>query len=400
MMFDKVELLPADPILGLIEAFNQDNNPSKIDLGVGVYRDELGNTPILKSVREAEALLLTRETTKKYIGSHGDPLFSKHLLPLIFGDESNVLSDNRATLTQAPGGTGALRLAADFLKRNSPRKTVWISNPTWPNHYAIFDAVGIQHKSYAYVDSKTNRLDFPAMLADLKQIPKGDVVLLHACCHNPTGFDLSSEQWQEVLTLLQERELIPLIDFAYQGFGEGLDKDAAAVRLLAEKLPEVMITSSCSKNFGLYRERIGAFIGVAKNSSDMEKLRSQMASVARANYSNPPAHGGAVVGTILASTELNSLWRSEVDDMRNRINKLRQQFVIALAPYGLAERFACIAEQQGMFSYSGLKPNEVAQLQKEFGIYMVKTGRMNIAGYNEQNLPYLCEAFATVCGKK
>lgn len=399
-MFTQVELLPADPILGLIEAFNQDTNPSKIDLGVGVYRDALGNTPILKSVREAEALLLTRETTKKYIGSHGDPLFAKHLLPLVFGADSSVLEAKRATLTQAPGGTGALRLAADFLKRNSPDKTVWISNPTWPNHYAIFDSVGIQHKSYAYVDSETNRLDFPAMLADLKQIPQGDVVLLHACCHNPTGFDLSLAQWQEVLAVLQERELLPLIDFAYQGFGEGLDKDAAAVRLLSEQLAEVMITSSCSKNFGLYRERIGAFIAVAKDTTDMEKVRSQMASVARANYSNPPAHGSAIVATILASSDLDNLWRSEVDEMRNRINTLRQQFVAALAPYGLAEKFACVAEQRGMFSYSGLKPNEVAQLQKDFGIYMVKTGRMNIAGYNEQNLPYLCEAIASVCGKK
>src|SRR5690554_224119 len=399
-MFTQVELLPADPILGLIEAFNQDTNPSKIDLGVGVYRDALGNTPILKSVREAEALLLTRETTKKYIGSHGDPLFAKHLLPLVFGADSSVLEAKRATLTQAPGGTGALRLAADFLKRNSPNKTVWISNPTWPNHYAIFDSVGIQHKSYAYVDSETNRLDFSAMFADLKQIPQGAVVLLHACCHNPTGFDLSLAQWQEVLAVLQERELLPLIDFAYQGFGEGLDKDAAAVRLLSEQLAEVMITSSCSKNFGLYRERIGAFIAVAKDTTDMEKVRSQMASVARANYSNPPAHGSAIVATILASSDLDNLWRSEVDEMRNRINTLRQQFVAALAPYGLAEKFACVAEQRGMFSYSGLKPNEVAQLQKDFGIYMVKTGRMNIAGYNEQNLPYLCEAIASVCGKK
>ena len=349
-MFTQVELLPADPILGLIEAFNQDTNPSKIDLGVGVYRDALGNTPILKSVREAEALLLTRETTKKYIGSHGDPLFAKHLLPLVFGADSSVLEAKRATLTQAPGGTGALRLAADFLKRNSPNKTVWISNPTWPNHYAIFDSVGIQHKSYAYVDSETNRLDFPAMLADLKQIPQGDVVLLHACCHNPTGFDLSLAQWQEVLAVLQERELLPLIDFAYQGFGEGLDKDAAAVRLLSEQLAEVMITSSCSKNFGLYRERIGAFIAVAKDATDMEKVRSQMASVARANYSNPPAHGSAIVATILASSDLDNLWRSEVDEMRNRINTLRQQFVAALAPYGLAEKFACVAEQRGMFS--------------------------------------------------
>lgn len=399
-MFGQVELLPADPILGLIEAFNHDTNPSKIDLGVGVYRDALGNTPILKSVHEAEALLLASETTKKYIGSHGDPLFAKHMLPLVFGADSKVLTEGRATLTQAPGGTGALRLAADFIKRNAPNKKVWVPNPTWPNHYAILNAAGLEHGDYAYVDSETNRLDFPSMLASLKQIPHGDVIILHACCHNPTGFDLSPEQWQEVLPILQERELLPLIDFAYQGFGEGLDEDAAAVRLLSENLPEVMITSSCSKNFGLYRERIGAFIGVAKNSTDMEKLRSQMASVARANYSNPPAHGSAIVATILNDADLNTLWRSEVNEMRNRISTLRQQFVTALAPYGLAEKFACVAEQRGMFSYSGLKPNEVELLRKDFGIYMVSTGRMNIAGYNEENLPYLCDAIANVCGKK
>lgn len=399
-MFGQVELLPADPILGLIEAFNRDTNPAKIDLGVGVYRDAQGNTPILQAVREAEALLLTRETTKSYIGSHGDPHFSDQMLPLIFGNNSSVLSEQRASLTQAPGGTGALRLAADFIKRCAPQKKVWISDPTWPNHYAIFNAAGVEYGSYAYVDTNTNRLDFPAMLASLKQIPQGDVVLLHACCHNPTGFDLSAEQWQEVLVILQERELLPLIDFAYQGFGEGLEEDAFAVRLLSEQLPEVMITASCSKNFGLYRERIGAFIAVAKNADEMQKVRSQLALVARSNYSNPPAHGSAIVATVLGSSELNSLWRSEVDEMRGRINSLRKQFVAALQPYGLAEKFACVAEQRGMFSYSGLKPDEVTRLQQEFGIYMVKTGRMNIAGYSDHNLKYLCDAIATVCNNR
>ncbi|SFX07614.1 aromatic amino acid transaminase [Marinospirillum alkaliphilum] len=398
-MFGQVELLPADPILGLIEAFNRDTNPNKIDLGVGVYRDAQGNTPILQAVKEAEALLLTREKTKSYIGSHGDPAFGQQLLPLVLGQDSAVLQASRATLTQAPGGTGALRLAADFIHRCAPGKKVWISDPTWPNHYAIFNAAGVEYASYRYVDSNTNRLDFPAMLADLQQIPEGDVVLLHACCHNPTGFDLSLEQWQQVLEILKARKLLPLIDFAYQGFGAGLEEDAAAVRLLAEQLPEVMITASCSKNFGLYRERIGAFIAVAANRNDMEKVRSQLAVVARSNYSNPPAHGSAIVATILANPELNGLWRREVDDMRNRINTLRQQFVDALKPFGLAEKFACVAEQRGMFSYSGLKPEEVQKLQQEFGIYMVKTGRMNIAGYSEQNLQYLCKAIASVCGK-
>ncbi len=398
-MFATIERLPADPILGLIEAFEKDTNPNKIDLGVGVYRNEQGITPILQSVKEAEALLITRETTKSYIGSHGDPLFAQVLLPLIFGEGSSVLAQQRASLTQAPGGTGALRLAADFIHRIDPRKTIWISDPTWPNHFAICDAAGIRHDRYPYVDPQSNRLDFPAMLAALQQIPHGDVVLLHACCHNPTGFDLNRDQWQQVLAVLQERQLLPLLDFAYQGFGDGLEEDAWAVRLLAENLPEVMITASCSKNFGLYRERIGAFIAVCQNQSEMEKVRSQLAVVARSNYSNPPAHGSALVATILDSQELNPLWRQEVEAMRSRIADLRQALVQGLKPHGLDQTFAHIAEQKGMFSYSGLKPDQVSRLQKEFGIYMVKTGRMNIAGYSQQNLDYLCRAIADVCQK-
>ncbi|WP_114416364.1 aromatic amino acid transaminase [Marinospirillum perlucidum] len=396
-MFAQVERLPADPILGLTEAFNKDTNPNKIDLGVGVYRNAEGITPIMRAVKKAEAQLLEQETTKAYIGSHGDPLFAQHLLPLVLGANSPALDAQRATLTQAPGGTGALRLAADFIKKTAPEKKVWISNPTWPNHYAIFKAAGVEKGNYAYVDAKSNELDFPAMLADLKEIPQGDVVLLHACCHNPTGFDLDQEQWKQVAEVLQERELLPLIDFAYQGFGQGLEEDAWAVRFLAEKLPEVMITASCSKNFGLYRERTGAFIALAANREDMEKVRSQLAVVARSNYSNPPAHGSALVGIILGSQELKSLWQEEVTEMRERINNLRQEFVQALEPFGLADKFACVAQQRGMFSYSGLKPEEVEQLQKEFGIYMVKTGRMNIAGYNQDNLQYLCKAIASVC---
>lgn len=396
-MFGQLEHLPADPILGLIEAYKKDTNPSKIDLGVGVYRDAAGNTPIMHAVKEAEALLLTRETTKSYIGSHGDPEYARAILPLVFGAASPLLESQRISLTQAPGGTGALRLAADFIKRCAPEKTVWISDPTWPNHFSIMQAAGVQYAKYRYVDSQANQLDFAAMLEDLRAIPTGDIVLLHACCHNPTGFDLSAAQWQQVADLLQERQLLPLIDFAYQGFGDGLEEDAFAVRLLAEQLPEVMITASCSKNFGLYRERIGSFIATAPNANAKAALASQLALVARANYSNPPAHGSAIVSTILHSTELRSLWQDEVNSMRMRINGLRQALVDGLAPHGLSERFACVAEQKGMFSYSGLTPAQVTQLQQDFGIYMVSTGRMNIAGYHQQNLPYLCKAIAAVC---
>jgi aromatic-amino-acid transaminase len=270
-----------------------------------------------------------------------------------------------------------------------------VSDPTWPNHHGIFTSAGIELHKYPYVDAD-NRLDFEGMLAALKKIPEGDVVVLHACCHNPTGFDLSQSQWQEVMAVLKERQLLPLIDFAYQGFGEGLDEDAYGVRLLAENLDEVIITSSCSKNFGIYCERTGCLILVAKNTEQMENVRSQVAIVARENYSNPPAHGGAIVSEILHDAELSALWREELTEMRDRINTLRRDFVEALKPYGLDEKYACVAEQRGMFSYTGLTPEQVDRLRDEFGIYMVRSGRANVAGFSHENLPYLAKAIAAV----
>lgn len=394
-MFEQIQRVPGDAILGLIEAFNKDTNPNKVDLGVGVYRDAKGNTPVMRAVKEAEALLLKNETTKTYIGSHGDPRYGKVILPLIFGADSPVLDAGRASATQSPGGTGALRLAADFIKSQLPGKGIWVSDPTWPNHLGIFEAAGLKLGKYPYVDAE-NRLDFAGMLAALKEIPVGDVVVLHACCHNPSGFDLSQEQWRQVLAVVQERELLPLVDFAYQGFGEGLDEDAFGVRLLAENLDEVLITSSCSKNFGIYSERTGAMIAVARNNEQMESVRSQMAIVARENYSNPPSHGGAIVTEILESAELAAQWRSELTEMRDRINGLRQDFVAALAPHGLAEKYACVGEQRGMFSYTGLAPEQVDRLRDEFGIYMVRSGRANVAGFSTENLEYLAKAIAAV----
>lgn len=396
-MFASIERVPGDAILGLIELFNQDNNPNKIDLGVGVYRDSQGYTPILQSVREAEALLLTRETTKAYIGSHGAADFAQHMLPMILGEQSPVLAQKRASLTQSPGGTGALRIAHDFISRClGTDRQVWVSNPTWPNHHAIIKAAGLSATQYRYVDAH-NQLDFSGMLEDLQQAQAGDVVLLHACCHNPTGFDLSQAQWQQLLELIRERQLLPLLDFAYQGFGDGLAEDAYAVRLFAEQLPEVLITASCSKNFGLYRERVGAFVAIAADANQMETIRSQIAVVARANYSNPPAHGSAIVSTILGSQELSTLWHDEVSQMRQRISNLRHAVVDALKPHGLDQQFTCFTEQRGMFSYSGLTPEQVKRLQEEFGIYMVSTGRMNMAGLTEHNLSYFSQALATVC---
>nr|WP_295708817.1 amino acid aminotransferase [uncultured Halomonas sp.] len=394
-MFEHIERVPGDAILGLIEAFKKDTNPQKVDLGVGVYRDTQGNTPVMRAVKEAEARLLKNETTKTYIGSHGAPSYGEVVLPMVFGTESPVLKANRASATQSPGGTGALRLAADFIATQLPGKDIWVSDPTWPNHHGIFTAAGIELHKYPYVDPD-NRLDFDGMRAALKNIPEGDVVVLHACCHNPTGFDLSHEQWQEVLDIVRERKLLPLIDFAYQGFGEGLDEDAYGVRLLAENLDEAIITSSCSKNFGIYCERTGCLIMVAKDSEQMDNIRSQVAIVARENYSNPPAHGGAIVSEILHDEELTALWREELTEMRDRINTLRRDFVAALKPYGLDEKYACVAEQRGMFSYTGLTPEQVDRLRDEFGIYMVRSGRANVAGFSQENLPYLAKAIAAV----
>lgn len=395
-MFEQLTQLPADPLLGLIDAFNKETRPEKMDLGVGVYKDAAGNTSIMKAVKEAEALLLTRQTTKSYIGSHGDPVFAQHYLPVILGDSSSAVDANRVTLTQAPGGTGALRLALDFIKRANPTAKVWVSNPTWANHQGLVQAAGLEVATYSYVDTATNSLDFAACKADLAQIPAGDVVLLHGCCHNPTGFDLSHQQWQEVLEIIKTNQLLPLIDFAYQGFGQGLDEDAYAVRLFAESLPEVLIASSCSKNFALYRERLGAFIGIAQDAKQQEIMRSHIAQIARVIYSSPPAHGSAVVSTILASNELNQLWRNELQDIRQNISQLRQSLLTELAKYNLQERFACITQQQGMFSFTGLKPNEVKQLTDDYAIYLAGNGRINIAGYNLNNLNYLAKAIATI----
>jgi aspartate aminotransferase len=394
-MFEHIERVPGDAILGLIEAFKKDSNPQKVDLGVGVYKDDRGNTPVMRAVKEAEALLLKNETTKTYIGSHGAPRYGQAILPMVLGEGSSVLEGGRASATQSPGGTGALRLAADFIAKHLPSKRIWVSDPTWPNHLGIFPAAGLELKKYPYVDAE-NRLDFDGMVAAIQEIPEGDTLLLHACCHNPTGFDLTRDQWQQVLEVIKERKLLPLIDFAYQGFGEGLDEDAYGVRLLAEHLDEAIITSSCSKNFGIYCERTGTLIMVAKDAEQMENVRSQIAIVARENYSNPPSHGGAIVSEILHSAELATLWREELTEMRDRINGLRRDFVTALEPYGLDRKYACVAEQRGMFSYTGLSPDQVDRLRDDFGIYMVRSGRANVAGFSRENLPYLAEAIAAV----
>lgn len=396
MHFDAIGRVPGDPILGLMEAYGADSNPSKFDLGVGVYKDAQGLTPILESVKLAEQRLVDRQTTKTYIGGHGDAAFGHLINALVLGAGSSLIAQQRAGATQTPGGTGALRLSADFIAQCLPGRGVWLSNPTWPIHETIFAAAGVKASHYPYVGND-NRLDFEAMLTTLKQAPTGDVVLLHACCHNPTGFDLSHDQWRQVLEVVRSRELLPLIDFAYQGFGDGLEQDAWAVRLFADTLPEVLITSSCSKNFGLYRDRTGALIVCARDADKLVDVRSQLANIARNLWSTPPDHGASVVATILGDAALKSRWSDEVEHMRLRIAQLRNGLLEALEPHGLRERFAHIGVQRGMFSYTGLNPEQVRQLRERHSVYMVGTGRANVAGIDATRLDLLAGAIADVC---
>jgi aromatic-amino-acid transaminase len=394
--FQTIKRVPGDPILGLMDAYRADRNPAKLDLGVGVYKDAQGLTPIPGAVKLAEQWLLESETSKSYIGGHGDPLFGRLLSELVLGANNPLLAE-RAGATQTPGGTGALRLCADFIAQCLPGRGIWLSDPTWPIHESIFAAAGLRVGHYPYVGAD-NALNVEAMIAALTHVPKGDVVLLHACCHNPTGFDLAPRDWKRVLEVVKARELLPLIDFAYQGFGDGLEQDAFAVRLFAAELPELLITSSCSKNFGLYRERTGALIVCAEHAEKLQDVRSQLAFIARNLWSTPPAHGAAVVASILHDDELKALWIAELNSMRERIASLRHDLVEALQPHGLSERFAHIAQQRGMFSYTGLSPTQVQRLRDEFSVYMVGSGRANVAGLDAQRMDQLASAIARVCG--
>ncbi|QKZ03559.1 amino acid aminotransferase [Pseudomonas eucalypticola] len=396
MHFSAIQRIPGDSILSLMEAYAKDPNPAKFDLGVGVYKDASGLTPVLAAVKQAERYLLDHQASKTYVSGHGDARFGQLLSELVLGKDSPLLNQQRAGATQTPGGTGALRLAGEFIRHCLPGRGIWLSDPTWPIHESIFAEVGLKVGHYPYVGDD-NRLHVEAMLQALENIPRGDVLLLHACCHNPTGFDLHHEDWQRVLDLVKRRDLLPLIDFAYQGFGDGLEEDAWGVRLFARELPELLITSSCSKNFGLYRERTGALIACTDDHEKLLDVRSQLAGLARNLWSTPPDHGAAVVATILGTPDLKSLWADEVEQMRSRIAQLRAGLVEALEPHGLAARFAHIGEQRGMFSYTGLSPDQVDRLRDEHSVYMVRSGRANVAGIDASRLDELAKAIARVC---
>ncbi len=395
-MFDLLEPTPPDPILGLSEAFRRDPNPNKVNLGAGVYRDAEGRTPILACVKEAERRLLERETSKSYLPIDGLPGLATQVQDLLFGGEHPVRRDGRAVTVQAPGGTGALRIAADLIARVRPETTVWVSDPTWPNHPNIFGAAGLRVETYPYFDPATQGVRFDAMMEAVRRMAPGDVVVLHGCCHNPTGADLTPDQWETLVQVLVEREVVPLVDFAYQGFGDGLEEDAYAVRLLAERCPEVLIASSFSKNFGLYNERAGALTLVARTAEVATTALGHLKRVIRANYSNPPAHGAKIVHTVLSDPELRSRWEAEVAAMRRRIHAMRHLLVEALHEKGAPRDFSFLLRQKGMFSYTGLTPEQVDRLRTAYSIYMVRSGRMNVAGLTEANVDYVAQAIVNV----
>ncbi len=395
-MFSELKPLPTDPILGLMAAFKQDTNPKKIDLGVGVYKDEQGNTPVLKAVKKAEAFRLENETSKSYIGLAGNLDYCQKMENLLLGEHPALLA-NRVRTAQAPGGTGALRVAAEFIKRCNKDATVWVTTPTWANHISLFEAAGLTVKEYPYYDYENKDLLFDDMINTLKQVPKGDVVLLHACCHNPSGMDLNAEQWSTVADLAVEVGFTPLVDIAYQGFGSSLEEDAAGLRKLAAAVDELIICSSCSKNFGLYRERIGACSIIAKDAATADISNSVLLSVVRSIYSMPPAHGADIVSTILGSTELTQMWHDELDEMRNRINGLRTLIKESLAAKGIEQDFSFIDRQNGMFSFLGINKEQIERLQKEYSIYIVGSSRVNVAGISDANIDYFANAVADVC---
>lgn len=395
-MFENITAAPADPILGLAELFRADERQNKINLGIGVYKDETGKTPILTSVKKAEQYLLENETTKNYLSIDGIPEFGLCTQELLFGKGSPIVEAKRARTAQTPGGTGALRVAADFLARNTAVKRVWVSKPSWPNHKSIFNAAGLEVCEYTWYDAQAHELDMPGLLSSLQNAQRGDVVLFHGCCHNPTGIDPTLEQWQQLATLSQEKGWLPLFDFAYQGFARGLEEDAEGLRAFAATHTELLVASSYSKNFGLYNERVGACTLVAFDEEQAGCAFSQMKAGIRANYSNPPAHGASVVAAILSNDTLRAIWEQELSDMRQRIQRMRQLFVNTLSEKGASQDFGFITRQNGMFSFSGLSKDQVMRLRDEFAIYAVASGRVNIAGMTPDNMSPLCEAIVAV----
>ena len=395
-LLSAVELAPRDPILGVTEAFNADTNPDKVNLGVGVYCDENGKVPLLECVKRAERELADQAAPRSYLPIDGIPAYDREVRGLLFGRDSEIVSSGRAIVVQALGGTGALKVGADFLRRFAPGAQVWISDPSWENHRALFEGAGFVVNTYAYYDAAKRGFDFAGMVATLEKIPTGSVVVLHACCHNPTGVDPTAAHWPRILEIVRRRGLVPFLDLAYQGFGDGIDADGAVVRAFAATPGPLLVSSSFSKSFSIYGERVGALSIVATDKDEAARVLSQIKRIIRANYSNPPTHGGQIVATVLCSPELRALWEAELATMRNRIKLMRALLVERLHEQVRDADFRFILSQRGMFSYSGLTKAQVLALREQFSIYAIDTGRICVAALNGKNVERVASAIAQV----
>lgn len=389
-------MAPRDPILGITEGFNADKNPAKVNLGVGVYYDDNGKVPLLECVKKAEAILMEKFAPRTYLPIEGLAAYDKAVQELVFGADSAVVQEKRAITAQAIGGTGALKLGADFLKRFAPDAQVWISDPSWENHRALFESAGFTVNNYPYYDAATRGVNFKGMLEALNTMPAGSIVLLHACCHNPTGADLSDDQWTQVIEVVTTRGLVPFLDMAYQGFGDGIEADGKVVRRFAEAGGALFVSNSFSKSFSLYGERVGALSIAASSAEEATRIMSQLKRVIRTNYSNPPIHGGQVVATVLSTPELRQLWEEELAGMRMRIREMRAAFVTKLKEKAPAHNFDFVIQQRGMFSYSGLTKAQVEKLRDNNSIYAVDTGRICVAALNKRNIDAVIDAIAAV----
>ena len=389
-----VELAPRDPIMGVTEAFNADPNPRKVNLGVGVYCDDTGKVPLLECVKHAEREMTDKASPRSYLPIDGIAAYDREVRALLFGVDADVISAGRAVTVQALGGTGALKVGADFLRRFAPAAQVWISDPSWENHRALFEGAGFTVNAYPYYDAPTRGLDFAGMRTALETLPAGSIVLLHACCHNPTGVDPTAAQWGEIISIVRARGLVPFVDLAYQGFGDGLDADGAIVRKFAATPGPLLVSSSFSKSFSLYGERIGALSVVADDKDEAGRVLSQLKRLIRANYSNPPTHGGQIVTTVLCSPELRALWEAELATMRDRIKLMRATLVENLHERVPGADFRFMLTQRGMFSYSGLTKAQVQVLAEEFSVYAIDTGRICVAALNSRNVGDVAAAIA------
>ena len=395
-MFQSLTPLPPDPILVLSVAFKADTNPNKIDLGIGVYKDAQGNTPVMSAVKKAEDIILNSQTTKTYVGPVGAAEYNETVARMVLGETLYDSLGKRRVTVQSPGGTGGLRLAAEFIKKANADATVWVSDPTWANHVPLITSAGLKIEKYPYYDYTSHSVRFEEMLDCLRRVTQGDLVLLHGCCHNPSGADLNQQQWQAVRDVALKQGFTVFIDMAYQGLGDGIDEDVYGVRQLAESLPELIIVSSCSKNFGLYRERTGALTVICDSDASTKAATTLIAAAARANYSMPPDHGAAIVQLIMHDADLRSEWDQELTGMRDRINGLRSLLVERIAAAGIEEDFSFIEREKGMFSFLGVNVEQVQTLINDYSIYLVNSSRINVASVNESNIDYLTSSLAKV----